>query len=87
MNSDGTNQTRLTTSAAIDDLPTFSPDGTKIAFRSFRSLNNAEIYVMNADGTNPTRLTDSPETNAARRGALKPTGTRTASATPATTAC
>ncbi len=34
MNSDGTNQTRLTNNNIIDDHPTFSPDGRKIAFLS-----------------------------------------------------
>ena len=38
-----------------DSQSSWSPDGTKIAFTSFRD-GNAEIYVMNADGTNQTRL-------------------------------
>jgi dipeptidyl aminopeptidase/acylaminoacyl peptidase len=51
MNSDGTNQTRLTNNSATDYEPTFSPDGSKIAFTSNRDGND-EIYVMNSDGTN-----------------------------------
>jgi Tol biopolymer transport system component len=39
--------------------PSFSPDGSRIVFTSFRDSNagdsNAEIYVMNADGTGQTR--------------------------------
>ena len=38
----------------------WSPDGEKITFASFRDgLDNEEIYVMNADdGSDVTRLTD-----------------------------
>ena len=32
--------------------PTWSPDGTRIAFVTTRGQHKAEIYVMNADGTN-----------------------------------
>jgi TolB protein len=38
-------------------LPTYSPDGTKIAFMSDRD-GNSEIYVMNADGSNVRRITN-----------------------------
>jgi Tol biopolymer transport system component len=38
--------------------PSWSPDGTKLAFTSDRD-GNTEVYVMNAqDGSNQTRLTD-----------------------------
>jgi Tol biopolymer transport system component len=56
MNTDGSNQTRLTYSDIDDADPAFSPDGSKIAYLSGRD-GNFEIYVMNADGTNQTRLT------------------------------
>ncbi len=59
MNTDGTNQTRLTNNLANDTVPSWSPDGSKIVFASDRD-GNLEIYVMNADGTNQTRLTNNP---------------------------
>lgn len=60
MNSDGSNPVRLTTHSAIDLKPSWSPDGTMIAFQSDRdNLGNgrSDIYVMKADGTNVMRLT------------------------------
>jgi len=57
MNADGSHVTRLTDNTAFDTDPSWSPDGTKIAFTSDRD-DNVEIYVMNADGSGQTRLTD-----------------------------
>ena len=54
---DGSVQTRLTTSEASDFAPTWSPDGTRIAFVSKRD-GNARIYVMKTDGSGHTRLTN-----------------------------
>lgn len=53
---DGSGLTRLTDAAAIDANPAWSPDGTKIAFRSDRT-GWTQIWKMNADGSGQTQLT------------------------------
>src|SRR3989337_2066479 len=57
MNADGTGQTRLTFNPASDINPSWSHDGTKIAFESTRDGND-QIYVMNADGTGQTNISN-----------------------------
>ncbi len=60
MDADGTNSVNLTNDVGGNHYPTFSPDGTKIAFtgKGFPAIGLMdEIFVMNADGTNRTRLT------------------------------
>jgi Tol biopolymer transport system component len=59
MNADGSGQTNLTNDPGIDSDPTWSPDGSRIAFTSDRD-GDGEIYVINADGSGQTNLTDSP---------------------------
>jgi len=58
INADGSNQTRLTNFPPSAHDPSWSPDGTKIAFYCVPSGNH-EICVMNAaDGSGQTRLTN-----------------------------
>ena len=52
MGSNGSNIMRLTTNPGDDRYPTWSRDGSKIAFTS-----SWAIYMMNADGSGQTRLT------------------------------
>lgn len=50
---------QLTRSQGGNEQPAWSPDGSKVAFVSYRD-GNGEIYVMDADGSNQTRLTNQP---------------------------
>jgi Tol biopolymer transport system component len=80
IDADGTDLTRLTHSPGPDFDPSWSPDGTQIAFRSERS-GEPEIWLMNADGSGRHRLT---------RGlspAWSPDGSRIAYASPGDILC
>ena len=59
MAADGSNPTRLTTAAGVDDYPMWSPTGTKVVFSSWRE-GVSKIFTMNVDGTGQTRVTDLP---------------------------
>lgn len=56
VNDDGTNPRRLTTHAARDSHPKFSPDGQWIAFSSNR-YGNDDVFVMPVTGGPAKRLT------------------------------
>ncbi len=76
---DGSNVQRLTTAEGMDDHPAWSPDGTWIAFTSFRS-GHGDIWVMGANGTGQTNLTNDflPATSFEHSPAWSPDGNRIA---------
>lgn len=63
---------RLTTDPAGDRHPTWSPDGSEIAFRSERDRSGRSIYVVHADGTGLRRVVQ--HTTRVRDPAWSPTG-------------
>ena len=65
MDADGGNPQNLSNNLGNDLSPSWSPDGKRIAFASFRrdregNLPHFDIYVMDADGGNQQRLTENP---------------------------
>ena len=56
MDAAGKNQRRLSKNRLDDCCPSWSPDGKRIAFNSFRD-GTSDIYVMDADGDNQRNLT------------------------------
>jgi len=63
MDSDGSNQVRLTDNEATDANPKWSPDGTLIMFHSNRDVD-ADVYTMRPDGSAQTVIASSPATDA-----------------------
>jgi len=51
---------RFLASTRVEVNPSYSPDGTRIAFSSNRG-GNEQIWVADADGSNPSPLTSFPE--------------------------
>jgi Tol biopolymer transport system component len=52
MNADGSNPVRLTDPTAPAGAPSWSPDGTRIAYEQ-----DGDLWVMNVDGTRKIRIT------------------------------
>jgi Tol biopolymer transport system component len=63
MDANGANQVRLTSTPTEETWPVFSPDGSKIAFNSYRPGSNSVIYIMNSNGTGSVPLTRSTSDN------------------------
>ena len=59
INLDGSGLTKITSDAGANFYPTWSPDGSRLAFSSNRD-GDWDIYVMNADGSRVRQLVDSP---------------------------
>jgi Tol biopolymer transport system component len=64
MNADGTAQTRVTSDPASDVEPTWSPDGSRLAFTAIsfdsQQVQPGHIDVVNVDGSGQTQLTNAP---------------------------
>ena len=59
MNADGTAQTRLTDTPALESHPDWSPDGDWISFDADRNGDGkGEIYIIRPDGSGERQLTD-----------------------------
>jgi Tol biopolymer transport system component len=70
MDPNGFDVTRLTTSPAVDTVPSLSPDGSLIAWQ-----RGGDVWLMNSDGTNQHPLTTDGRSGAP---AFSPDGTKIA---------
>jgi len=61
MNPDGSNQVGLTNGPCSNFFPTWSPDGTRIAFTS--GCETIQAYIINADGSNVVNISISEDDN------------------------
>ena len=61
INVDGSDERKLTDTPGLDGLPTWSPEGQRIAFVSDRGAGEILLTSMDADGTQQQRLTNTPE--------------------------
>ena len=61
MTADGTGARQLTFAETWDSNPTWSPDGTRIAFaRQSEQDIRYDIYIVAVDGGEEVRVTDDP---------------------------
>jgi RHS repeat-associated protein len=90
MNSDGSNQIRLTNTLENDDSASWSANGSQIVFRSDRERDgydpSAQVWMMNSDGTSQINLSSnggndySPDLQTS--GTINPPPTPTPTPTP-----
>lgn len=76
MNADGSSQTRLTNTLTDETWPVFSPNGSKIAFNSYKGSGNSAIHIMNSNGSGMLALTKTTSDNFGP--VFSPDGTRIA---------
>ena len=59
MSASGNSLTRITNNAIYDGMPSWSPNGTKIAYISYVN-SQYRVWVMNTDGTGAVQLSQEP---------------------------
>lgn len=57
MDADGSNPVNLTNTAAFEQLPSWSPDGARIAFASDRT-GDFELFLADPDGSAPVNISN-----------------------------
>jgi Tol biopolymer transport system component len=62
MRPDGTRRRNVTRSAGLDEYPSWSPDGRRLVFNSYRD-GQFEIYATGLDGSRQVNLTRDPATD------------------------
>jgi serine/threonine-protein kinase len=79
MDADGDNQVRLTATAANEVAPSWSPDGTQIAYVRFPADGTEQdIWIMDSDGANQRDLGLCPGSESCGKLAWSPDGRRVA---------
>ena len=75
MNGDGSTQVNISNNEAWDSEASWSPDGSRLAFGSYRT-GPLNIFAMNAEGSDVQQLTESPAVEGGAR--WSPDGSRIA---------
>lgn len=78
MDADGTDVVQLTNTSGVENSdPTWSPDGSQLAFSRFTGNQVFELFIINADGSGETNVTNNSNSNDASP-AWSPDGSRLA---------